>query len=41
MSMMEWWWLYDVKRAHDPEVDYAGTLTEETVKELYKMLEDE
>lgn len=40
MSPVEWWWLYDVKRGRDPEIDYAGSLDEQTVDRLKRWLDD-
>jgi hypothetical protein len=38
MSPAEWWRIYEVKRPKDPDMDYAGTLRESDVAELYEML---
>lgn len=38
MSPEEFWWLYDVKKPRDPSTCYAGTLSEDDVKELYELI---
>jgi hypothetical protein len=40
MSPDEWWLVYEAKRPRDKELDYAGSLTEQTVTELAEMLRD-
>jgi len=39
MSPEEWWLLYDMKRPRDRQSDYAGTLTESDVVELYELID--
>lgn len=38
MSPEEWWWLHECKRPKDREHDYAGTLTDDVVAELYESI---
>jgi hypothetical protein len=38
MSPEEWWRIYEVKRPRDPDLDYAGSLREGDVEELYDLL---
>lgn len=38
MKLPEFFLLYDALRNKDPEVDYAGSLTEASVSSLYKVL---
>lgn len=39
MTVQEFYLLYDTLREHDPEVDYAGRLTESDCDDLYRMLQ--
>ena len=41
MDPEEWWWLYDMKRSRDPEIDFAGSLDTEAVEELADWLKRE
>jgi len=38
MTLQEFYLLYDTKRQYDPEVDYAGRLSESDCEELYELL---
>jgi hypothetical protein len=38
MHPQEVWKIYDVKRPHDPSVDYAGKLTDGRCEEMYQRL---
>lgn len=38
MSPAEWWLIHESKRERDPEVDYAGGLTDADCDDMYKML---
>lgn len=38
MTVAEFYLLYDTKREHDPEVDYAGGLTADDCADLYEVL---
>jgi len=38
MTLQEFYLLYDAKRGHDPEQDYAGGMTEDSVRDLYRQL---
>jgi hypothetical protein len=38
MTVQEFYLLYDTKREHDPEVDYAGGLTASACEDLYRTL---
>lgn len=40
MTVQEFFLLYDTLRPHDPEIDYAGGLTENDCQELYGMIDD-
>ena len=35
MTPEEFWRIYEVKRPRDPEIDYAGGLSDETLDELW------
>lgn len=39
MSMVEWWWLYDVKCPKDKS-GHATSLTDDEIQELLKMMDD-
>lgn len=39
MSPDEWWLIYETKRPRDPELDYAGSLDDNTISDLLTMLE--
>lgn len=38
MSPAEWWLIQDSKRERDPEIDYAGSLSDADCDDMYKML---
>jgi hypothetical protein len=38
MSPVEWWLIYEAKRPRDRELDYAGSLNESEVSELFDMM---
>jgi hypothetical protein len=38
MTPRDFWLLFDYSAPRDPRVDYAGTLTESDVEELYQCL---
>ena len=38
--MQEFYLLYDTLRPHDPEIDYAGGLTDELCAELYEVMNE-
>jgi len=38
MTVHEFFLLYDTKRDHDANVDYAGRLSEQDCESLYRML---
>lgn len=40
MSPAEWWLIYESKRPRDKELDYAGGLDDQSLSELYDMLEN-
>jgi hypothetical protein len=40
MSPSEWWLIYDSKRPRDAELDYAGSLNDALLADLYDMLEN-
>jgi hypothetical protein len=40
MAPAEWWLIYESKRPRDLELDYAGSLNDASLTELYDMLEN-
>ncbi len=38
MCPEEWWLIYESRRPRDPESDFAGSLRESDVEELYNLL---
>lgn len=34
LTPAEWWRIYEAKRPRDPEIDYAGSLTDESLEKL-------
>lgn len=39
MTPGEFWLLYEQKRPRDPEIDYAGSLKEDDLAELWSMMD--
>lgn len=40
MCPEEWWLVYESKRPRDKETDYAGSLDDSTVADLWEMLNE-
>lgn len=39
MGLVDYYWLYDVKRPRNPTTDFAGSLTKSVVESLYHDLQ--
>ncbi|WP_141217763.1 phage tail assembly chaperone [Bordetella genomosp. 7] len=40
MTPAEWWRIYEVKRPRDKDTDYAGSLSQEDVERLNRMMKN-